>query len=248
MIVGIMQPYFFPYLGYFQLMAACDVFVLHDDVQYIKGGWVNRNRILRNGGASWLTMPVCQGASHLAINRRFYQLEQPIVARLLRRLEAAYRRAIRFDAIFPFIAELLAFGAPNVALFNANLLQQIALRLGIGTRLVSSSALDKTANLTGVDRVLDICRRLGATRYVNPIGGTRLYAAERFAADGVTLRFLQPELPDYPQFGQPFVANLSIIDALMFNDDLVLDRLMGSYRLMPAGSAGAGGHASGPPR
>jgi WbqC-like protein family len=88
MIVSIMQPYFFPYIGYFQLAACSDIFVFHDDVQYIKGGWVNRNRILRDGQPRWLTLPVRKGASRLTIQQRQYQLDEPVTARVLRRVEA----------------------------------------------------------------------------------------------------------------------------------------------------------------
>src|ERR1700676_2987667 len=166
MIVSIMQPYFFPYIGYFQLIFHSDIFVLSDDVQYIKLGWVNRNRILRNGKPCWVTLPVRKGSSHLAINQRYYQLERTDVVRVLRRVEAAYRRAPGFDATFPLIEELLNFSDANVTTFNVNLIERIAARLSIGTRFVLSSAMVKDGSLTGQERVVDMCRRLGATHYV----------------------------------------------------------------------------------
>lgn len=232
MIVSIMQPYFFPYIGYFQLIAQSDVFVLHDDVQYIKGGWINRNRIIWNGKPRWLTLPVRSGASHLPINQRYYEHGRDAAGGALRRIEAAYRKAPRFAAVFPMLDELLRFGDANVAAFNANLLERLAAKLGLRARLVASSAMVKDDSLTGQDRVIDICRRLGATHYVNPIGGTQLYDPEPFDRAGVTLRFLNPAAPVYPQFGQTPVAGLSIIDVLMFNGDAAIARLLQAYRLL----------------
>jgi hypothetical protein len=234
MIVSIMHPYFFPYIGYFQLIFESDIFVLFDDVQYINRGWVNRNRILRNGEPCWVTLPVRKGSSHLAINQRHYQLEKTDVVRVLRRIEAAYRKAPRFDATFPLIEELLNFGDANVAAFNVNLIERIAARLAIRTRFVLSSAMVKDDTLAGQERVIDMCRRLGATHYVNPIGGVQLYQHDRFAAAGIKLSFLQTAVSAYPQFGQAPVPNLSIIDILMFNSSESVARLLRKYRLSTA--------------
>jgi hypothetical protein len=233
MIISIMQPYFFPYIGYFQLIFQSEIFVVHDDVQYIKGGWVNRNRILRNGEPCWVTLPVRKGSSRLVINQRYYQLERTDVMRVLRRIEAAYRKAPHFDATFPLIEELLNFGNANVAAFNVNLIERIAARLAIRTRFVLSSAMVKNDVLAGQERVIDMCRRLGATHYVNPIGGVRLYRPDRFAAAGIELSFLQTVASPYPQFGQTPVPDLSIIDILMFNSDQSVARLLRKYRLQP---------------
>ena len=230
MIVSIMHPYFFPYVGYFQLIFHSDIFVLFDDVQYINLGWVNRNRILRNGKPCWVTLPVRKGSSHLAINQRFYQLERNVV-RVLRRIEAAYRKAPGFAATFPMIEELLNFSDANVAAFNVNLIERITARLSIGTRFVLSSTMVKDSNLAGQERVIDMCRRLGATHYVNPIGGLHLYQPERFAAAGIKLSFLQTAVSAYPQFGQPPVPDLSIIDIFMFNSGESVARLLPEYRL-----------------
>ena len=236
-IVSIMQPYFFPYIGYFQLMFQSDISVFHDDVQYINGGWVNRNRILRNGLPCWLTLPVRNASSHLAINQRYYRLDPTDVVRVLRRLAGAYQKAPQFAAVFPVVEELMNFDDKNVAVFNVNLLERLARRLAIRTQFVSSSTMIKNESLTGQERVIDICRRLGATRYVNPIGGARLYQPDRFAAAGVELNFLEPVTPAYPQLGQLPVADLSIIDILMFNSGQSASRLLPLYRLQPHGLA-----------
>ena len=193
MIVSIMQPYFFPYIGYFQLMHNSDVFVFHDDAQYMKGGWVNRNRILVNGAPSWITLPLLKGSHRLNINHRKYQLEKPVVNRILRRIAAAYRDAPYFHPIMPILRDIMGFADPNVAMFNANLVQRISGHLGLTTRIVLSSALAKDNDLSGEARVINICRALGATHYVNPIGGTKLYAIENFTRYGIALSFLEFE-------------------------------------------------------
>jgi hypothetical protein len=232
MILSIMQPYFFPYIGYFQLIAHSDVFVVHDDVQYIKGGWVNRNRLRRGGQACWITLPVLKGAHNLAINQRFYQLDPPNVRRLLRRIESYYRSAPRFDEIFPLLQDIVTLRITNVASFNLHAINRLATYLDIHTRLVVSSELSKDEHLTGQERVIDICKRLGATHYVNPIGGLKLYQPERFAREGIDLGFLESVLPSDPHFEGATVPYLSIIDTLMFNTNEAIAAILKAYRII----------------
>jgi hypothetical protein len=231
MIVSIMQPYFLPYIGYFQLFHNSDVFVLHDDVQYIKDGWVNRNRILVNGAPAWITLPVLQGSYRLKINQREYQLERPIVHRILRRIDAAYRDAPYFDHIMPLLRDILGFADPNVAAFNANLVRRIACHLELTARVIRSSALAKEDHLSGEERVIDMCRLLGATRYVNPIGGVKLYSTENFARYGISLSFLDSRVAAYAQFGEEHVPSLSIVDVLMFNGRDAIRKLLTEFSL-----------------
>lgn len=238
MIVSIMQPYFFAYIGYFQLIAQCDIFVFHDDVQYMKGGWVNRNRILQNGSASWITFPVQRGAHDLAINRRTFQLIPDTKCKLLRQIHASYAQAPRFPEVFPFVEEIVACPCSNVADFNINLIKRICDRLGLRTRFVIASQLVPDNQLTGQARVIDLCLRLGATRYVNPVGGLALYQASRFAACGLELAFLKSIESPYPQFsGRPFVPFLSIIDVLMFNSDLDIAAQLARFQLLQTDTA-----------
>ncbi|MBV9584317.1 MAG: WbqC family protein [Alphaproteobacteria bacterium] len=234
MIVSIMQPYFFPYIGYFQLIAASDVFVFHDDVQYIKNGWINRNRILSAGVPRWLTRPVLSASYELKINQRRYELSARNVPRLLRQVEAAYSKTQRFVEIFPLCREILGFADANVAVFNANLIRRVAAALHIDTQFLFSSEIEKDDRLTGQDRVIEICRELGATRYVNPIGGAHLYDARRFADAGLQLSFLQPVTLTSGRFVAAQAPPLSIVDTLMFNDDRAMQQLLRSFRLADA--------------
>ena len=203
MIAAIMQPYFFPYIGYFQLMRAVDVFIFHDDVQYIKAGWVNRNRILLNGEASWLTLPVCKGASSLAINQRHYLRDDKASDSIGKRLQGCYAKAPEYAEVHQFISDLLAFPDSNVAAFNASSLVAVARRLGICCEFTSASHIDVPRHSKGQDKVIELCRRLGVDRYINPIGGLALYDSAAFAEAGVDLSFLQANPTSYRQFAAP---------------------------------------------
>ena len=184
-VVSIMQPYFFPYIGYFQLIKQADVFVFFDDVQYIQRGWINRNRILLEGALHWITLPICNGGRHLAINERHYKLDPVSSRKILPRIEAAYRKSPRFSEIFAVVKHIMNSGIRNVAEFNANLIQVVAADLGIRTRFALSAEIVNDKHLRGQARILEICRCLGATHYVNPSGGMPLYQAERFADQGM---------------------------------------------------------------
>ena len=232
MRLAIMQPYFFPYIGYFQLISASNVFVLHDDVQYITGGWVNRNRILLNGQDRMITLPV-QNASHvLPIKARNYVSSNQGLKHIINQVKQAYGKAPCFDQVFPMVEELLTYEDRNVARFNENLIRRVCDFVGIQTSILTSSGLDKDDSLTGQDRVLEICRRVGATDYTNPIGGMKLYQQEVFQSSGITLRFLAAQDEPYRQQGETWVPFLSVIDVLMFNSVGEVQRLLTKYRLL----------------
>jgi hypothetical protein len=232
MIASIMQPYLLPYIGYFQLIACSDIFVAHDDIQYIKGGWINRNRILLNGEPDWITLPVAAADHRLSIRERRYRQPEHHVPKMLRRIEAAYRAAPFFDIAFPFLRDALSLDEPNVAAFNLFVLKCLTNRIGIRTPVVVSSSLGMGEEIRGQDRVIAICRRVGATRYVNPIGGTSLYDTGRFADAGIALNFLKSSASTYQQFRQTPVPFLSIVDVLMFNDETAISRMLTEFELL----------------
>lgn len=213
MIVAIMQPYFFPYIGYFQLMHAVDTFVLYDDAQYADQRWMNRNRIRHGTRSVWLTLPVKRKRLGRCIHEREYRLLDSDVDVAKRKLQAAYRTAPYRSEAFPLVDGLLDFPNPNIANFNANLLEVIATSLGIQCDVVSSSSLPSADGSRGVARVLELCSRLSATQYVNAIGGTDLYDEAVFADTGLGLRFLRTRVPPVPLADGP--EHLSIIDGLM---------------------------------
>jgi len=231
MKVAIMQPYFFPYIGYFQLIAASDVFVLHDDVQYIKGGWVNRNRILFNDAARMITFPVHKDAYDLPIKARNYVESDKARKDIINLIKQSYAKTPYYRHVFPLLEELMMFEETNVARFNENLIRRITEYMGLNRKIISSSDMEKDNSLAGESRVLDICKRLGATHYFNPIGGTELYHRDAFLQCGITLRFLESQNERYDQGKGTWLPFLSIIDVLMFNPIESLQHLLTKCQL-----------------
>ena len=229
MIVAIMQPYFFPYIGYFQLMHAVDAFVFYDDVQYIKRGWVNRNRILANNRPSWLTLPVKRDHQTVAINRRIYALEDGVEPAKMK-LQSAYEGATAFEEAYPFVSDLLDFDNPNVASFNINLLRQIALQLGLRCKFLISSEIEQPDGLHGEAKIINLCKTLGADDYINVIGGVDLYDPKHFAQTGLNLSFLQCTCAPTPlQNGE---AQLSIIHTIMRAGFVECRTLLDQYKVL----------------
>ncbi len=213
MIAAIMQPYFFPYIGYFQLMHAADVFIFHDDAQYIKGGWVNRNRILVDNHINWLTLPIKSDSNFLPINQRHFLNEPSIIDKTKRRLVAAYAKTPAFTDSSATIFDLLAFADSNVAAFNCHALVTIATKLRLRCEFARSSTLAGLGALKGQDKVIALCKKFEADHYINPIGGVDLYDPVAFSDAGITLSFLQTAAPPTPTDAGP--QHLSAIDGLM---------------------------------
>ncbi len=215
-----MQPYLFPYVGYFQLMHAVDRFVVYDDVAFIKQGWVNRNRLLINGRASYFTVPIKHASSFALIRDTLVDDDRQHarwIEKTLKTFDNAYRRAPQFAHVFPLIEAVLRKPTNRVSELAVASLKAVAELLEIGTEWVDSSTLYGNAQLSGEERVLAICLAERATDYVNASGGRELYDRDRFEAVGLRLHFLQPRPIEYRQFNDPFVPWLSIIDVLMFN-------------------------------
>lgn len=215
--VAIMQPYFFPYLGYFQLIAASDLFVLYDDTQLISRGWVNRNRILVNGEPSFITLPLKKAHLRDNINcRHFVDNIAWHKKKILKAMHLSYSRAPFFREVFPFIQSILACAESNLAAFNEALIRKTCRHLGISTEILVSSRLGIGSELSSEERVIAIAKGLGADVAINPIGGFDLYSSEEFRRRGIVLKFISMNPMGYRQFGTGFVESLSVIDVLMF--------------------------------
>lgn len=225
MKIAVMQPYFFPYIGYFQLIAAADRFVVYDNIKYTKKGWINRNRILSNGREVKFSLPIKGGSDSLHIVDR--ELASDFSRqKLLNQFHEAYRSAPCFAQLFPLVESMVNFEAANLFDFLMQSIAEICRHLGIDTDLVISSAIPIDHDLRSQDRVLAICSAMQATTYINPIGGLDLYSADSFSARGIDLRFLRSRWIEYSQHSDNFVPWLSIIDVLMFNNkDEVKDML-----------------------
>lgn len=232
MKVGIMQPYFFPYIGYWQLMNAVDQYVVYDDVNFIKGGWINRNRILINGQPKYFNIQMKGASPFKRINEIEVSNEPSVIGKNLRILEAAYKKAPYFTTVYPMLQDILCSGRKDLASFLVYSFEKIADYLDIGTRLIISSELDKNNGLKAQDKVLEICRILNATEYYNAIGGRELYSIEAFQKKGITLKFLSTQKISYKQFGSDVYENLSIIDVMMFNSRDEIKDLLNRYTLI----------------
>lgn len=214
--LAIMQPYFLPYIGYFQLMAAVDVFVVYDNIKYTKKGWINRNRLLQNGEDLTFSLPLKKDSDALDVCARFIA-EDFDADGLLNKIRGAYSQAPQFASVFPLIERIMLFEDKNLFVFLHHSLTQLRDYLELKTELKISSTVPIDHTLKGQDKVLAICRALDATRYINAIGGKELYAPNVFDAAGFDLKFIKSQPVIYKQFGQDFVPWLSILDVLMFN-------------------------------
>jgi WbqC-like protein family len=220
MRVAIMQPYFLPYIGYFQLINAVDIFVIYDNIQFSKKGWFHRNRMLQNSADAYFTLPLKSDSDYLNVNERFLADSWTLSERekMLRKFTENYRKAPCFVANWPIIEDILSFENSNLFEFNLYSLKKICEILGIKTEIIVSSTIDIDHNLKGQEKVLALSSALQADTYINPIGGLELYDNQVFENKNISLEFLKSRLPIYPQFTNTFVPALSIIDNLMFND------------------------------
>jgi hypothetical protein len=233
MKLAVMQPYFFPYIGYFQLINAADEFVVYDAIEYTKKGWINRNRILTNGTDAYISLALMKASDSLFVNDRQLADTWPSERKkILNRITETYRRAPEFQAVYPKIEAWLETSERNLFKFLYELLMKLLDLLEIETRVHISSGIGFDNSLKGEEKVLAIAGALGAAEYINPIGGQALYSRDTFLENGIRLRFLQSEEIVYPQFGDEFVPNLSIIDVLMFNPLARVRDYLDEYRLI----------------
>lgn len=233
MTIGIMQPYFFPYLGYFQLINAVDKFVIYDNIEYTRKGWINRNRILMGNEPYLLSLPIRNDSDYLNIDQRFLAETWPReLEKMLARIRNSYSKAPQFRAAFPVVETCLRYKEQNLFYFLRHSIQQVVNYLGINTPLVASSTITSTNTLKKSEKIFGLCGALGAHRYINPIGGMDLYQKEDFSGHNIELHFHKMEAISYPQFGASFVPSLSIIDVMMFNSREEIHQLLQQYTLL----------------
>lgn len=226
-----MQPYFFPYIGYFQLMNTVDKFVLYDNIQYTKKGWINRNRILVNNQDAYITVPLKNDSDFLHVKDRMLSdtwSEDKI--KMLNRISNSYRKAPYFKEVFPFLEKVMLINKDNLFDFLMSTLIETRDYLEIKTPFVISSEINIDHSLKAEGKVLAICREMKSSIYINPNGGVELYDKNRFAENNIQLKFLRTNQFEYKQFSEEFVNYLSIIDVLMFNTkETVREYLKPSY-------------------
>lgn len=229
MTIGIMQPYFMPYIGYWQLMAAVDKYVVYDDVNFIKRGWANRNNILLNGEPYLFSISLKDASQ----NKLFNEIDiADDLSKLRKTLYHSYSKAPYYEETMQLLNSIFDYQNRNLALFLHHSFLEILRFLDINTELIMSSWIEKDSNLKGQDKILDICKSMRANRYINTISGQELYDKYVFAKNGIELKFLKTNAIEYPQFKNPYVPNLSIIDVLMFNGKDRTRKLLNEYTLL----------------
>lgn len=235
MKLGIMQPYLFPYIGYFQLIHVVDKFVVYDDVNYIKQGWINRNRILNHKEPLTFTVPLSKAGSFAKINE--VEINQKLYEgwknKFLKTLELNYKKAPFFSESAELIHKVLSEQeSKSISKLAVASLLALCNHLGIQKEFVLSSTVYNNQVLSGKDRVIDICKWENATHYINPSGGQLLYSKDNFRENGLKLSFIKSLPVEYPQLKNDFVPWLSIIDVLMFNPIEDIQSFLNKYELI----------------
>ena len=218
MKIAVMQPYFFPYIGYWQLINSVDIFIIYDDVNFIKKGYINRNNILINNVKYLFTLALIKSSQN---NKK-----------ILRTIEQSYLKAPFFHDIFPIIEDIFSNKEKDLSKFLGNSLQIFSKYLDINTKFEYSSMIENDKSLQAQDRLIEISKILNATDYINAIGGEQLYDKNAFSDAGINLSFIQTELINYKQFNNKFIPNLSIIDVMMFNRKEDIKEMLKNYTLV----------------
>jgi hypothetical protein len=221
--VAIMQPYFLPYVGYFQLISNVDEFVVYDDVKFTKKSWINRNIIDINGQRCMFTIPLKRASDFLNIKDRFIA-DTYSPASLFDLIKSGYIKSPYWSEVSPFLREILFNKEVNLFNFVLNSINCVNEKLGIKTKLTISSSLNLPEKVSGQERVIAICKELGAKVYVNAIGGKILYETEEFIKNDLELFFLNSNLSNYRKNPLSFIPALSILD-LLFNADSLQQKI-----------------------
>ena len=232
MRVAIMQPYFFPYVGYLQLIGAVDLFIVYDNIKYTKKGWINRNRMLQSGKDVMFSLPLRSDSDSLDVRDRSLAADFNR-DKFLNQLRGAYSRAPNFAQVFPMVERAVRHEDTNLFAYLHHALIRTCQHLGLTTPIRVSSTVEIDHGLKNQDKVIALAMAVGATTYVNAIGGLDLYDRDAFQAKGLELQFIRSRPFEYRQFGDPFVPWLSIIDMLMFNPlETVRDCVSHHYQLI----------------
>lgn len=232
MTVAIMQPYLFPYIGYWQLINAVDTFVIYDNIQFSKKGWFHRNNILLNGKKTLFSIPLKKDSDSLDVVDRFISDgAEKEINKIIRQIENGYKKAPYFKEVFPMIKEIFYNDEKNLFKYIYNSVIKICEYLEIDTKIVISSTVNIDHSLKSQDKVIALNKAVSSTKYINPIGGTELYDFKEFQKENIELCFLESEVPEYKQFNNEFVSYLSIIDIMMFNGKDEIKKMLKKYTL-----------------
>ncbi len=230
--LAIMQPYFLPYLGYYQLLNLVDKFVIYDDVNFISRGWINRNNLLMGAKAHLFTIPLLDASQNKLIHEVQVSPDPVWRKKLLKTIDQAYRKASYYEPVFPLIESVVNNQSESVADYCLQALTKTARYMNIDTKIVRTSRIYENTDLKSQNRILSICQKEGADQYINPIGGQDLYDKTLFKNEGIALNFIQTTPWAYPQFKNEFVPWLSILDVMMFNSPVEIQAHLHEFELV----------------
>ncbi|MCB0401983.1 MAG: WbqC family protein [Flavobacteriales bacterium] len=233
MKIAIMQPYIFPYVGYFQLVNAVDVFVFYDDVNFIKRGWINRNNILVNHQLNLFSIPLLKASQNKLINETHLAIDEKWLKQFYNTLEFNYKKAPHFEPAFQLVKKVFETNHQTIADLTMASIREVSNHLGLSTVFEQSSeSYPETKGMDKADRLIRICQLKGIDTYVNPSGGKELYNKVYFKEQGIELFFIENKISGYRQFDTNFVPGLSMIDILMFNDRTEIINMLNDYSLI----------------
>lgn len=234
MKIAIMQPYFMPYIGYFQMIKSVDKFVFYDDVNFIKKGWINRNRILVNNKDFIFSIPLTKISQNQTINKTYINLETFEIWRekFNQTLFLNYKKAPNFKVVSVLLDEVFNSGSKTISRLAIESVIVISKYLQLKTEFLVSSEMYENREFNRKERLIDICKKENASHYINPIGGQELYKKEDFLAENIQLDFIKSKPIEYHQFKDEFTPWLSIIDVLMFNSVGEIVKMLDKYELV----------------
>ncbi len=232
MKLTVMQPYFFPYLGYWQMLNAVDKFVLFDNVNFIVRGYINRNSILLNNNAHKFSIPIEKASQNKLIKETKLNFSRNNKEVFLKTITLAYKKAPFYPNCYPIIENIILNDEDDLTQYIKYSFDKTNEYLGITTELLLSSRIPTDKSLKGKDKIISICKKLDTTQYINAIGGQELYSKEDFDKNGIQLNFIKMNDIKYKQFNDKFVPNLSIIDIMMFNSLEEIRKMLDEYTLI----------------
>lgn len=236
MKLGMMQPYFFPSVGYFSLIKACDYWIAFDDVQFIRHGWIERNRVLNSDGQwQYIKIPLVKASRNTKIKNIKIKKNLGWKEKIFAQLVCYKRKAPFYSSVMKFISDALKKDFDNITYQNIHVLNMLCefleipfehgifskLNLGVNENVKHSG---DWAYLTAVE--------IGATEYINNISGKALFVKDDFKRSSIKLTFIESKVVEYQQKNDAFIPRLSIIDAMMFNSKEEVTRLINNFTLI----------------
>ncbi len=231
MKTAVMQPYIFPYIGYYQLIDAVDNFVIFDDVNFIMRGWINRNNILLDGNKHLFSIPLEKPSQNKLICDTKLSFSEKEKIKFLKVISFSYVKSPYFKEVFPLIEEIITYKDNDLVNYLQNSLIKICEYSGIKTNIFRSSEIEHDLSLRAESKIIDLCKKLNTNIYVNLPGGRTLYKSDNFEKNGMDLAYINTffDKITYKQYKNDFVANLSFLDLMMFNSKIDLGKIIKQY-------------------